>query len=585
LFGAFAAFHVVAGCGGQPAAQIAQPTETTISRPLTSAGPRWFQDMTDGSGLDFIYQNGEEADHFAILETLGGGIGLIDYDRDGFLDVFVAGGGYYDGPNKREIRGYSCRLYRNLGEWKFADVSEDVGLTEVDWWYTHGVAVADYDRDGWPDMAVSGFGRVALFHNESDVTGGRRFKDVSHQVGLEDDSWSTGLGWGDVDGDGFPDLYVPHYVNWSFENDIHCPGILPGKEREICSPSFFKPLIHALFHNDQGQQFRNEAEQQGFRAEGAGLGVLLADLNGDTHPDILVTNDMTPNFLYFNRASGLEERAALAGIAIDEEGRPNGNMGVDAGDYDRSGRPSLWVTVYQNETHVLARNLGGEFFQHYSRASGIAAIGRHFVSFGTGFIDVDNDGWEDLFIASGHVFRFPPGGDPRQRPLLLWNTERQGRRFFKDVRAEAGPYFERLERGRGAAIGDLDNDGWPDLIVSHTNSPVVLLRNQAAKAQRHPHHWLGLELSGRDHRDIVGSTVTIESGGLKLTRFAKGGGSYCSSSDRRLLFGIGELDSVDLVTVRWSWGESQTWKGMAVDQYWQLHEGEAEPLPIDHANP
>jgi hypothetical protein len=526
--------------------------------------------------LDFTYRNGEEADHFSILESLGGGVGLIDYDRDGLLDVFVTGGGHFDGPDKQQIRGYPCRLYKNLGNWSFQDVSAELGLADVDWWYTHGVAVADYDLDGWPDLAVSGYGQMRLFHNEANDAGGRRFADVTTQVGLADDSWSTSLGWGDLDGDNYPDLYACHYVNWSFENNVPCPGIIAGKTREICSPSFFKPLVHALFKNGRGRQFRNEAAQHGFQATGAGLGVLLADLNDDARPDLFVTDDMTPNLLYFNRGDKLEEKAALAGIAIDEQGRLNGNMGVDAGDYDRSGLASLWITVFQNETHVLARNLGREFFQHQSRAAGIATIGQHFVSFGTGFIDADNDGWEDIFIASGHVFRFPPGGTPKQRPVLLRNTEQQGRRFFKDIGGQAAPYFETRQLGRGAAIGDIDNDGWADLIVSHTNSPVILLRNQAAKAQATPHHWLGLQLAGRAGRDVVGSTVIVESNGQKLTRFTKGGGSYCSSGDRRLLFGLGESDSVERVTVKWSWGQTQTWDKLAADQYWELKEGETE---------
>jgi enediyne biosynthesis protein E4 len=580
---------VAIGCGAPPSPLTSSkqtgssPPKTPTPVGITSprSGPPLFRDVTAESGLNFTYRNGEEADHFSILESLGGGVGLIDFDRDGLLDVFVVGGGYYDGPDKREIRGYPCRLYRNLGNWRFADVSAEVGLGEVDWWYTHGVAIADYDRDGWPDIAVSGFGRLALFRNEMDREGARRFKDVAADVRLQDDSWSTSIGWGDLDGDGFPDLYASHYVNWSFENHIPCPGILEGKAREICSPGFFKPLIHALFHNDQGQKFRNDAEKHGFTPTGAGLGVLLADLNDDAQPDVFATNDMTPNFLFFNRGGELEERAALAGVAVDEEGKPNGNMGVDAGDYDHSGRASIWVTVYQNETHVLARNLGREFFQHQSRASGIATIGRHFVSFGTGFIDVDNDGWEDIFIASGHVFRFPPGSEPRQRPVLFSNSEQPGRRFFKDVGAQAGPYFESRQLGRGAAIGDIDNDGWSDLIVSHTNSPVVLLRNEAAAGQAKPRHWLGLQLVGRDHRDVVGSTVIVESQGQKLTRFTKGGGSYCSSGDRRLLFGLGESDSIERVTVKWSWGETQTWGKLAVGQYWELKEGETEAANLE----
>lgn len=574
---ALAILHAV-GCGPNSGTSKSpppvQPPRPAPQPAATEAGRDYFRDVTAASGLDFTYRNGEEADHFSILESLGGGVGLIDYDGDGLLDIFLTGGGYFDGPARQQIKGHACRLFRNLGDWKFADVSKVVGLEDVDWWYTHGVAVADYDRDGWPDLLVTGFGRLALFHNVPDENGGRRFVDVTEQVGLAADSWSTSAAWGDVDGDGYPDLYVAHYVDWSFENHVHCPGILPGKVREVCSPSFFKPLRHAFFHNEQGKSFRDDTVRHVFQPVGAGLGALMLDLNDDARPDILATNDMTPNLLYFNRGGKLEEKAAVAGIAVDEQGRVNGNMGVDAGDFDGSGRASLWVTVFQNETHVLARNLGQETFQQQSRAAGIAAVGQHFVSFGTGFIDFDNDGWEDLFIVSGHVFRFPPGGSPKQRPLLLRNEEYKGRRTFRDTNPRGGPYFETRQLGRGVGIADIDNDGWPDLIVSHTNSPVILLRNQAAEAQSPAHHWIGLQLVGREHRDTVGSTVVVESDGRRLTRFSKGGGSYLSSGDRRLLFGVADSTSIERVTVKWAWGETQTWENLAINQYWELHENE-----------
>jgi hypothetical protein len=562
----------------RPRPQIAEPSPKTpdhapsVAAQATPTGPAWFRDATAASGIDFTNRNGEEADQFTILETLGGGVALIDFDGDQLLDLFFVGGGYFDGPDKQSIKGHPCRFFRNLGQGKFEELTRQVGF-ERPWWYTQGAAVADYDRDGWPDLLVTGYGKLALYHNEPADQSGRRFVDVTEQVGLADDSWSTSAGWGDLDGDGFPDLYVCHYVDWSFANNPLCKGNTLGVERETCGPERFRPLVHALFRNEKGTAFRNVSQQHGFQASGCGLGVLLADLNADSRPDVYVANDMNNNFLYYNRGGKLEEQGVQSGVAADETGRADGSMGVDAADFDGSGRPSIWVTNFQSQVHALYLNLGRELFNHHSRAVGVAALGQGWVGFGTGFMDVDNDGWEDVVVANGHVWRQPPRGSRQQRPVLLQNVDRDGQRFLVDAGERGGPFFGEPRLGRGVAIGDLDNDGWPDLVVSHMNHQVALLHNQAAESLGKPRHWLGLRLVGRDRRDVVGSTVVVETGTRSLTRFVKGGGSYLSANDPRILVGLGESTRADRVTVRWSWGEEQSWEDLAPDCYWELHEG------------
>jgi len=580
------------GCGPKdpptgegPRGEGPRPSEKP---PLSSpgeelAGPVWFADVTARSGLSFTYRNGQEAGRFSILESLGGGVGLLDYDRDGLLDVFVTGGGGFGGPDAKQLFGYPCKLYRNRGHFRFEDVTADVGLERTNWWYTHGVAVTDFDRDGWPDLLVTGYGRVALFHNRGNGSGGRLFVDVTAAVGLHDPQWSTSAAWADLDGDGFPDLYVCHYCDWSNDNDPVCYAAGQKGVRDICPPQRFRGLRHAVFRNEKGQTFREVSAEVGARFRGRGLGVIFVDLNEDGRPDAYVGNDLDYNFLYFNRGGTLEEKGLLVGVAGNERGVPEGSMGVDAGDFDGSGRPSLFVTNFQNEWHGLYRNLGQEMFNYQSRTAGIGAIGQSFDGFGTAFVDVDGDGWEDLVVVNGHAMRNPVlGSSYEQRPVLFHNRNRDGRRYFVAANQRGGPYFQKPALGRGLVVGDLDNDGRPDLVVSHTNSPVAVLRNVANEGDARA--WIGLQLVGRGKRDVVGSTVTVATADRKLTRFTKGGGSYLSASDPRILLSLASEAPVK-VTVRWAWGETQVWDGLQPGSYWELREGDPVARPATVARP
>jgi hypothetical protein len=584
---------------GSGTPSTSQITEDPPAKPQAApAGPLLYRDVTRDCGLDFTYRNGQEAGHLAILESLGGGVTLFDYDGDGLLDVFVTGGGHFEGPDKKQIKGHGCRLYKNMGGWKFKDVTKEVGLDTVGgqpWFYTHGSAAGDYDRDGYPDLLVTGYGRVALFHNVPDAKapGGRRFVDVSEKTGLLKSGhiWATSAAWADFDGDGFPDLYICQYVNWAFDPalGIHppCPGYRPGVKHDVCPPKSFESRPHRLYRNNGNGTFTDVSEEAGIRMKrddkdyGKGLGVVVVDANGDGKPDIYVANDTTNNFLYINQSTPgkirFKEVGLECGVAVDDHAVANGSMGTDAGDPFGTGRTCIFVTNYENENHALYRNDGSgadgmPFFQFATQEVKLAAGGQPYVGFGTAFIDLDNHGWEDLVILDGHVIREPKPPLGIRQPAFLYRNEGG---TFRNITDQGGAYFQGVHCGRGLAAGDLDNDGLPDLVMSHVNEPVAVLRNVAPR----DNHWLGIELEGREHRDFVGAKVTLEVGGRTLTRFAKGGGSYLSTPDRRFLFGLGQEAKVGRLTVAWPSGEprTQTWDHLATDGYWRLTQGDQKP--------
>ena len=598
-----------------------------VSEPDGSSGPKLFREVTAESGVNFTYRNGEEADHYAILESLGGGLAVLDIDGDGLLDLFIPGGGHFDGPDKHQIKGNPCRLYRNLGNFRFEDVTSKWGLDKIDF-YTHGAAAADYDNDGWPDLLVTGWHHLALFHNEpvrshaergNEKGQGRKFVEVSRQAGMPDGLWTTSAAWGDVDGDGYPDLYVCQYVDWSFEHNHPLNCTYNGHTRDVCPPKNFTGLEHKLLRNLGNGKFQDVSKEAGLRVArtdtefeqltwlsplsrerlkrdvrksdakfGKGLGVLMVDANCDGKLDIYVANDTVDNFLYINRSTKpgqfrFEELGLASGTARDDNAAPNGSMGLAASDFDRSGKPSIWVANYENELHALYRNdcvwnpadhsKDCIAFTFFTAPAGLAVFGRMTVGWGTGFFDIDHHGAEDLFLATGHATRVPKTSPRAQKPILARNENGK----FKDIVNQGGPYFDSWHVARGAVLADFDNDGRVDLAVIHTNEPVAIVRNEADTKGR---HWLGIELAGKNHRDVVGAKIVLEAGGRKQTRFVQGGGSYASSSDRRHVFGLGTAEDIDKLTVIWPNGKKQSFVDLKLERYHRLTEGSDKSEPL-----
>jgi hypothetical protein len=568
------------GCNQSVSPTPASSSSAGDSGPVASpAGPPIFEDVTATTGITFTYRNGEEANHYAIIESLGGGVALIDYDQDGLLDIFLTGGGYYVGT---KVLGHPCKLYRNLGQFRFQDVTAQVGLDAISFPYSHGAAAFDYDRDGWPDLLITGYNRLVLLKNVADDKNGRRFIDVTAAARLNDNLWSTSAAWGDLDGDGYPEIYVAHYGDWGFETNHPTDCTYDGKTRDVCQPRRFKPLPHTLYRNNRDGTFTDISEACKIRKDGKGIGVIMVDVNNDGRPDIYVANDTDDNHLYINRSEAgqirLEEIGLFAGVARDDRGIANGSMGLDAADYNHSGWASLIVTNYENELPALYKNRSDAKqirFLYDTMPSGLAVIGGTYVSWGVGFFDFDWDGWQDLLIVSGHAIRYPIKLDRRQKPQLLRNV--QGR--FRVITSQGGSYCQQPHNARGAAFGDLDNDGRIDVVISHLNEPVSVLRNVYSASD---HHWLGLHLHGAKHADIVGTRVVLETAQGKQTTFVKGGASYASTNDPRLLFGLGSTTTIQNLTIYWSSGTVQKVTGLEADAYWAITEGDNSPQRLHY---
>jgi len=545
------------------AACSSKPPDVVVAPPEEPVGPAFFLDITKTAGIDFTYRNGEDAGHFAIIESLGGGVAAFDFDNDGLIDLYFPGGGKYEG---KSVKGLPGRLYRNTGNLVFEDVTARVGLDQPGP-YSHGAAAFDYDSDGDIDLLITGYNRLALYRND----GGKRFTDVTKAAKLDDALWSTTAAWGDLDGDGHPDLYIAHYGDWGFDTNHPADCSYDGKTRDVCQPRRFKPLPHTLYRNNGNGTFTDITAVHKLRADGKGMGVLFVDLTGDAKPDIYVANDTDDNFLYVNKSKAnmlaFEELGLISGVARDDRGSANGSMGVDAADFDRTGKASLVVSNYEGELPALYMNrtTANPRFIYGTLSTGLAAIGGVYVGWGVGFHDFDLDGWEDFLMVNGHAIRFPTKIDRRQKPVLLRNEKGK----FANLMKRGGGYFSEPHNARGLAFADFDNDGKVDCAISHLNEPVVVLRNVAETGG---HRWVGLELVGANHRDTVGARVVIESASGTQTRFVKGGGSFGCTNDPRFVVGLGTDDAVKKATVHWPSGKVQEFPNLKLNAYAKLVE-------------
>ena len=537
LFGFFALG--TAGCNSQ--SDTAGPSQASRSQAQSHVR---LTDITRSAGVTATYRNGQEANEFVILESLGGGIAMVDFDMDGLLDLFFPQGGSI-GPD-RKLMGLPSKLWRNKDGTTFQEVTNQASVGRPAF-YSHGCAAGDYDNDGFLDLLVTGYGGLQLFKNCGDGT----FREVQVDAGLNDTQWSSSAGWGDVNGDGDLDLYVTHYVDWSWDNNPRCgPG--DGAVRDVCPPRMFEGLTDTLYLNNGDGAFRDATGEARLLEGGKGLGVALADWDSDRDLDIYVANDTTDNFFYINDGSGkFAEAGLLRGVAVDDRGIANGSMGIAVLDYNLDQLLDIWVANYENETFGLYRNEGDANFTHVSDSAGINALGQLYVGFGTIAADLDRDGDDDLVVANGHVMYHSGESSGPQQPLLLVNDA--GRNF---QRAHFTPdsYFGSNHWGRGLAAGDLDNDGDLDMVFTNTNEPAAILANDTPAEGK----WLALRLVGTSSsRDAIGARAVLKTNAGSFTKTICSGGSYLSQNDNRLYWGLTSEAQVQSVTVYWPAGDVQ----------------------------
>lgn len=566
--------------GGVATGAVSAPEYDAQHRPITAGGfvdhgPVIFKDVSELAGLTtWRYRGGDTAKAY-IVESLGSGVALLDYDNDGWIDIYLVNGMTYDALNGKAPAPHAA-LFHNNHDGTFTDVAEKAGVTNERWGV--GVAVGDYDNDGWPDLYVTNVGKNRLYHNNHDGT----FTDVAEKAGVALGTWSTGPTFGDYDGDGRLDLFVPGYTRYDFNNPPK-----PGSKsvvsntcqyrgvRVFCGPRGLKGEQDHLFHNNGDGTFTDVSARAGVADTPGyyGLVSLFVDLDGDGKPELLVANDSTPNYLYRNKGDGtFEDMSFESGYAVNRDGRETASMGIAVGDYENKGRLSILHTTFSDDYKVLYRNNGGIDFTDVSYDVGLAAPTIPFLSWGDGFIDYDNDGWRDIFIANGHVY---PQVDQQhwgtsfaERPLLFRNFRGQKFELQPPV---TGSGLSNVLTARGAAFGDLFNDGRIDVVINNIDAPPTLLRN----VNDDHHHWIGLKLIGgsKSPRDAVGAAVFLTAGSMTQRGDVLSGGSFASSNDQRVHFGIGDVATVDLIEVHWPSGVVEKLHTQDIDKILTIEEG------------
>src|SRR5262245_12561491 len=534
----------------------------------SSAAEPLFVESAASTGLVFTHVNGATGQYY-LPEMMGAGVALFDDDNDGALDVFLVQSGAINGsspPGGRLLRNDLTVTPDGRRTLHFTDVTSQAGIAVRG--YGMGVAVGDYDNDGYLDLFVTGFGATTLLHNNGNGT----FSDSTMQAGVASEGWTTSAAFVDFDRDGNLDLFVARYVDFTVAGNKQCTDSVGA--RDYCGPRSYRPVPDRLFRNDGHGRFVDVTERAGIaKADGAGLGVSVGDYNGDGWPDLYVANDATPNQLWINRRDGtFADEGVISGSALSAAGNPEGSMGIASGDFDLDGDEDLFVTNIAGETSVLYLNDGHGNFEDIRARTGLARLTAAFTGFGTDWFDYDNDGWPDLFIANGAVnIVEAQRGQPspfRMTNQLFHNLE--GRRF-EDASASGGPVFARAEISRGAAFGDIDNDGDVDIVFTNNNGPVRLLVNQANRQQ----HWLQVRLDQRPgNRFGIGGWVGVErTGRPTLWRRVRTDGSYLSASDVRAHFGLGAAAAVTAIVVQWPDGQRERFTDVGADRLVTLRRG------------
>lgn len=535
-------------------------------------------DITSKTGIKFIHTSAPEKKY--ILESMSAGVILVDYDLDGWPDIY-----FTNAPTvEMELKGQKSpsALYRNNGDGTFTDVSKKAGVEFP--CFAMGGAVGDYNNDGWPDIYVTCFGANVLYRNNGDGT----FSDVARSAGVDDPRWSAGAAFGDYDGDGFLDLLVANYVDFKL-NDLPGFGSMPTcKYRGIdvqCGPRGLKGAGDVLYRNNGNGTFTDVSKQLGFDDPVGyyGMQVVWSDFANTGRLDAYVANDSTPNFLYRNDGKGKFTEIGLeSGTAVSGDGSEQGSMGVAVGDFMHTGRFSIFVTNFAGEYNTLYRNDGGLNFTDASFAAKVAQVSRPYVGWGTGFFDLDNDTWLDLLVVNGHVYpqvnEFLSGAKYRQPKLLHIN---QGDGTFCDASQLAGTALQELRASRGAAFGDLDNDGNVDVVVGDLDGPPMILRNQGDRSN----NWITLELNATKGSPLaIGARVKVTTGSVVQTEEIRSGGSYLSQNDLRLHFGLGKATKVDSVEIRWPSGKVETVQNVAAGKFYAILEGSGI-VPFERIRP